>query len=146
MCRGFFAFEQLVWHTLVTVSDLFWCRWIHLVEIFPTILVKLLSELGVPSGSFFLFLFFFSFISPLYNLWRERIDKKVKKKISEAHQSFSDDITDIVEKILTRWIKWHQGRSPMVIEVCHISRLKANEPQHIWIALVAHSGHHLWLL
>jgi hypothetical protein len=48
--------------------------------------------------------------------------------ILKAHQSFNDDIINIVEKISTRKTQQNQERSLTITEVDHTSHLKASEP------------------
>ena len=135
-----------MWHTPVTVHDLPWCRWICLVEIFSMIPMMSLSEFRCVFRVFFLFLYFFSLLSPPSNLWRKKREKskKINKKILKAHQSSGDDTTSTVEKISTRQIQQHQERSWTVTGVCHISHSKTNEPYHIWTTHVTQSSHRSW--
>jgi hypothetical protein len=120
--------------TLQSPLDLSWCRWICLVEIFLTIPMMSLSEFRCVFRVFFLFFYFFFLSSLLF----------VNKKILKAHRSSGDDTTSTVEKISTRQIQRHQGRSWTVIGVCYISHSKTNEPYHIWTARVIQSGHRSW--
>jgi hypothetical protein len=74
----------------------------------------------------------------------EERERKFFLMISEAYQISNNDITNIVEKISRIWIQWHQEMLSTVTRVCHTSRLKANEPLHIWTVRVSHSDHHWW--
>jgi hypothetical protein len=53
---------------------------------------------------------------------------KNNNEILKAHQSFNDDIINIVEKISTRKTQQNQERSLTISEVDHTSHLKASEP------------------
>jgi len=46
------TFGWLLWSTPVTVCDISWCHWIHLVNIFPTVLVVSYRSFDVSSRSF----------------------------------------------------------------------------------------------
>ena len=53
---------------------------------------------------------------------------KNNNEILKAHQSFNDDIINIVEKISTRKTQQYQERSSTITEVDHTSHPKTSEP------------------
>lgn len=62
-CQGSHVFRLLVWPFPVTVSDISWCRWICLVEIFTTIPIMSSLEFWCDFD-----VFFFSFLLFLLSL------------------------------------------------------------------------------
>jgi len=116
ICRGSFVFGRLMYHTLVTIDDLLWCRLICFVEIFPTVSLVLSSEFRCTSK---FFLFFYFLLSPLSSQITRKKEIKKKKKISEVYRNFSHNNISIIRKISKKWIQRHKKRLLMMTGVCH---------------------------
>lgn len=59
------TFLQRVWHTLVIVNNLSWCRWIHFVEIFFIILCVIIGT-SMCFYYFIIIIILFSILSPFF--------------------------------------------------------------------------------
>jgi hypothetical protein len=129
ICQGSFAFGRLVWYTPVTARPFLMSLDLSRRDFFNDTNDVIIGVSMCIQSLFFVSLFFF-LLSPPCNLWRKKREKskKINKKILKAHRSSGDDTFSTVEKISTRQIQRHQGRSWTVTGVCHISHSKTNEP------------------
>jgi hypothetical protein len=116
MCWVLFAFRRLVWHAPITVHDLLWWHWIHLVDIFSTIPVVSSLEFWYASKSFYFFYFSLSSFFINYDEWKKRPKRHIKTPIikppapleryqrdesnatKEDHQLWSKCATRVIQK------------------------------------------------
>jgi len=93
----------------------------------------------------YIFYFIFTFSLSLISLGvSRRVEGSDKKNTLKACWSSDSNITNIIEKILTRQISRHHVRLSTVTRMYHASHLKVNESWYIWIARVAYFGNYLW--
>ena len=88
-----------------------------------------------------LFFLTFSLSYLLTNYNEERGNKNKNKMTPKTYQSFDENTTGTIEKILTRWIQWHQKRSQKINEVGNTSHPKVSELTCLWATRVTHFDH-----
>lgn len=132
-------FDHYLWLFLVSLDSFHWNFFNGTSD------VIIVASMCLQNLFFFVF---FSLLSFHCNFVKrdEIIIIKNNNEILKAHQSFNDDIINIVEKISTRKTQQNQERSLTITEVDHTSHLKASEPWYLRTIRMTYFINHWWFL